>query len=188
MAIKIYIDQGHNPQNPNAGAEGNGFREQDLTFEVGLLLADFLNANPNFEARVSRPTPETGLGTSNVTSLRARVDDANSWGADYFISLHMNAAESPLANGAEAFVYSQDSPAYALAGDILRWIGYDTGISSRGVFLRPSLYVLRKTLMPALLLEMGFITNASDANFVATYPEMMAEAIYNGILNYFGTL
>ena len=105
MAIKIYIDQGHNPQNPNAGAEGNGFREQDLTFEVGLLLADFLNANPNYEARVSRPTPETVLGTSNVTSLRARVDDANAWGADYFISLHMNAAESPLANGAEAFVY-----------------------------------------------------------------------------------
>lgn len=36
MAIKIFIDQGHNPQNPNAGAEGNGLYEQDITYEVGL--------------------------------------------------------------------------------------------------------------------------------------------------------
>ena len=85
MAIKIYIDQGHNPQNPNAGAEGNGFREQDLTFEVGLLLADFLNANPNYQARVSRPTPETVLGTSNVTSL-GRVSMTQTLGAPIILS------------------------------------------------------------------------------------------------------
>ena len=73
MAIKIYIDQGHNPQNPNAGAEGNGLREQDLTYKIGVELAALINANPNLEARLSRPTPETTLGTSNSTSLSARV-------------------------------------------------------------------------------------------------------------------
>ena len=42
MAIKVYIDQGHNPVNPNAGAEGNGLREQDLVFVIGRELADVL--------------------------------------------------------------------------------------------------------------------------------------------------
>ncbi|MBE6592467.1 MAG: N-acetylmuramoyl-L-alanine amidase, partial [Ruminococcaceae bacterium] len=62
MAIKIYVDQGHNPQNPNAGAEGNGLREQDIVFRVGILLADLLRANPAFEVRLSRPTPEAQIG------------------------------------------------------------------------------------------------------------------------------
>jgi predicted phosphohydrolase len=45
MAIRIYIDQGHNPVNPNAGAEGSGYREQDLVYEIGVILADILEEN-----------------------------------------------------------------------------------------------------------------------------------------------
>ena len=88
MSIKIYVDQGHNPVNPNAGAEGNGLREQDLVYAIGQRLADRLRADPNFEVRLSRPTADTLLGTTNATSLAARVNEANRWGADYFISLH----------------------------------------------------------------------------------------------------
>ena len=95
MAIKIYIDQGHNPQNPNAGAEGSGLREQDIVYRIGQETAALLRANGNFDVRLSRPTPETVLGTSNSSSLAARVRDANEWGADYFISLHTNASDSP---------------------------------------------------------------------------------------------
>ena len=87
MATKIYIDQGHNPENPNAGAEGNGFREQDLVYSIGVLTAEYLRA-AGLDVRLSRPTETTQLGTSNTSSLAARVNDANSWGADYFISLH----------------------------------------------------------------------------------------------------
>ena len=105
MAIKIYIDQGHNPQAPNAGAEGNGLVEQDITYEVGTRLAELLRSNGNFEVRLSRPTPETSLGTSNATSLRARVDGANSWGADYFVSIHANASTNSSVSGSEANLY-----------------------------------------------------------------------------------
>ena len=62
MAIKIFIDQGHNPQNPNAGAEANGIREQDINYAVGKELEALLNADSRFEARVSRETPESSLG------------------------------------------------------------------------------------------------------------------------------
>lgn len=186
MAIKIYIDQGHNPQNPNAGAEGNGLREQDITYRVGQSLASLLRANGNFEVRLSRPTPETSLGTSATTSLQARVNDANSWGADYFISIHTNASSIESASGSEAFVYSQPSQAYSLAQDILVGISESTGLRDRGTFVRPGLYVLRKTNMPAVLAEIGFITNPDDAALMNSRPDLFAQGIYNGILDYLG--
>lgn len=185
MAIKIYIDQGHNPRNPNAGAEGNGLREQDIVFRVGLALRDLLVSNGNFDVRLSRPTADTQIGTSNSTSLRARVNDANAWGAEYFISLHTNAATSSAATGSEAFVYVIPSAAYNLSEDILQRMTAATGLPNRGTFARPGLYVLRKTAMPAILVELGFITNPGDAALMNENPGLFATGIYQGILDYF---
>ncbi len=186
MAIKIFIDQGHNPGNPNAGAEGNGLREQDLVYEIGVQTAELLRQNPNFEVRLSRNSPDEILGTTNSESLAARVNAANSWGADYFISLHTNASTIPTASGNEAYVYSYDSRAYELAQNILEGLTEYTGIPTRGVFERPTLYVLRRTAMPATLVELGFITNAAEAELMSEQPELFATGIYEGILNYFG--
>lgn len=184
MAIKIYIDQGHNPQNPNAGAEGNGLREQDLTYRIGVELARLINSNPALEARLSRPTQSTQLGTSNASSLAARVNDANSWGANYFISLHANASSAASASGIEGYVYSLDSSAGELSEDIVENLSEATGLRDRGVFARPSLYVLRRTAMPATLIELGYITNANDARLMNENPALFARGIYNGILEY----
>lgn len=186
MAIKIFIDQGHNPKNPNAGAEGNGLYEQNITYEVGVLLAEMLSANQNFETKLSRPTGDTSLGSSNAESLAIRASEANNWGADYFISIHANASTISAATGTEAFVYSTTTPAYALAQRITENISEKTGLPDRGVFVRPSLYVLRKTAMPATLVELGFITNPNDASLMDKHPNLFAEGIYNGILEYFG--
>ena len=186
MAIKIYIDQGHNPENPNAGAEGNGLREQDITYRVGKALGDLLRANPEFEVRESRPTPDTALGSSNTTSLQRRVQDANAWGADYFISIHTNASSIPSASGVESFVYQVNSPAFRLGEDITQSLSEATGLQDRGTKVRPGLYVLRRTAMPAVLAEIGFITNPSDAALMNSNPQLFAQGIYNGILEYFG--
>ena len=188
MAIKIYLDQGHNPVNPNAGAEGNGLREQDIVFPIGIELAALLNADPRFEARLSRPTPDTSIGTSNSSSLRLRVQDANSWGADYFISLHTNAAESSAASGSEGFAFSRPSAAFSLGTDILEGLSAATGLRNRGMKVRTNLYVLRKTVMPAVLIELGFITNRSDAFLMRDEPELFARGIYNGIVNYINSI
>ncbi len=185
MAIKIYIDQGHNPINPNAGAEGNGLREQDIVYRIGVALAELLRANGNFEVRLSRPSATTQLGTSTASSLAARVNEANAFGADAFISLHTNAATSSAATGSEAFVFSRPSAAYNLAEDILSRMTDATGLSNRGVFVRNGLYVLRKTSMPATLVELGFITNPSDAALMNNNPNLFATGIYQGILQYF---
>lgn len=186
MAIKIYIDQGHNPQNPNAGAEGNGLREQDITYRVGQALASLLRQSGNYEVRLSRPTPETQIGTSNSSSLRMRVDEANQWGADYFISLHTNASDIESASGVEAFAYSREGEAFALGEDIVKNLSEATGLRNRGMKVRPGLYVLRKTRMPAVLVEMGFITNPRDAALMNSNPALFAQGIYNGIVEYTG--
>ena len=185
MATKIYIDQGHNPQNPNAGAEGNGYREQDLTYRIGVELADILRAE-GYDVRLSRPMADTQLGTSNASSLAARVNEANEWDADYFVSLHANASTIPSASGSEALVYRVDSTAGRLGESILRYLSEATGLPNRGVTPRTNLYVLRRTRMPAVLVEMGFISNPGDAALMNNSPELFARGIYNGILEYLG--
>ncbi len=185
MAIKIYIDQGHNPEGANGGAVGNGLREQDITYRVGSALADLLRADGDYEVRLSRPTSTTSLGTSNTTSLRARVDDANAWGADYFISIHTNAASDPAASGTEAFSYAVGTSAFELGEDIVEGIVDITGLPDRGMKVRPGLYVLRKTNMPAVLVELGFITNPGGAALMNENPGLFARGIYNGIEEFF---
>ena len=185
MAIRIFIDQGHNPSNPNAGAEANGIREQDVNYEVGIALAELLNSDPNFVAEVSRATPDTSLGSTTAESLAARVNAARAFGADWFISIHSNASTITSASGTEGYVFSADSPAFEFAESIVEGISEYTGLADRGVFVRPSLFVLRRTSMPATLIELGFLTNPSDAALLRDDPELFARGMYAGILDYF---
>lgn len=186
LAIKIFIDQGHNPQGVNAGAEGFGMREQDITYNVGMYLADILRNDSRFEVKTSRNSPDEVLGTSNATSLATRVDAANSWPADYFISIHANANTNPAINGSEVYVYEEYSQAYYLAEQVLEAMVERVGTKDNGVRLNPSLYVLRRTNMPAILVELGYITNESDAQKLRDDQYEFAYAIYQGLLNYLG--
>lgn len=189
MSIKIYIDQGHNPSGYNTGAEGNGYYEQDITYEIGRRLNLLFSEQPEFETKLSRPTPDTIIGTNNSTSLSERVNEANSWGADLFLSLHNNAAENERASGNEALVYSPASTiAKAVGESILRQLTLTTGLRNRGIVYRPGLYVLKKTVMPAVLVEMGFITNSYDADLLVSSPYLFAVGIYRGVLSYYGML
>ncbi len=186
MAIRIFIDQGHNPYGFNAGAEGFGLREQDITYLVGAYLANILNADPRFDAVTSRKTPEEILGYDNSSSLRERVDMAAVWGADYFLSIHVNSNVNPAVNGTEAYVYRSDSEAYYMGEDIVAEIVRRLGTKNNGVIVRPSLYVLRRTSMPAVLIELAYISNYEDELLLSTEQYQFAYAIYVGLLNYFG--
>lgn len=183
---KIYIDQGHNPSGFNTGAEGNGLREQDVTYEVGRQLADLLRRSGNYEVRLSRGSPDEVLGTSNAGSLRARVQDANSWGADYFISIHTNASTDRSATGVEAYSYARNTVAFALGESIVEDLVSATGFPDRGMKVRPGLYVLKKTNMPAVLVEIGFISNPGEAAVMESDPSIFARGIYEGIVDYIG--
>lgn len=186
MAINIYVDQGHNPGNINAGASGNGLVESEVTYWVGIYLAALLFADQNFNVRVSRPLPDTVLGVDQSSSLRERVRQANEWPADYFISIHVNSNPSPSINGSEVYVYQYDSPAADLAENVLTSIVDMVGTRYNQVRENPSLYVLRRTSMPAILVELGYLTNKKDAEKLRNDQFAFAFAIYIGILDYFG--
>ena len=197
MATKIYIDQGHNPVNPNAGAEGNGLREQDLVYRIGVEFAELLRQNGGFDVRLSRPTPDTQLGSSTSSSLAARVNEANAWGADYFISLHTNASENGSASGSEAFVYSRPSEAFELGEDLLEGlvagkfggVGLDVYEEEEGIFYEDRSadiveddILARLMTFPNVLItsHMGFFTKeAMEA--IATQTLENAYSLENGL-------
>jgi N-acetylmuramoyl-L-alanine amidase len=81
-------------------------------------------------------------------------------------------------------VYTIPSVSEELGEDILIGLNQVTGLKNRGVKTRPGLYVLRKTNMPAVLVEIGFISNPNDANLMANSPQLFARGIYDGILDF----
>lgn len=186
MAIKIFIDQGHNPGVINAGAQGFGLFEQDITYNVGIYLSQMLAADPRFEVRTSRTYPEQVIGYNQSSSLIERVRMANEWPADYFISIHVNANVNPAINGSEVYVYQAYTQAYYLAEFVLEGIVNYAGTRNNEVRINSSLYVLRRTQMPSILVELGYITNYEDAQKLMNNQYDFAYGIYIGLLNYFG--
>ena len=194
--IKIYIDQGHNPFSPthppswNTGAsnEALGLYEQDLTYEIGILLAELLAQDDRFEVRLSRPTPETILGTDNDSALDFRTSDAAEWGADYFISLHINSYGEPSVDGIEVYTATTEGEQYELGKKLLNGLLDSTQLDDRGMRDGSHLRVLKNAKMPAVLLEMGYISNLNDATLLDESPELFAQGIYNGIQAYFDAI
>ena len=188
MAIKIFIDQGHNPGVINAGASANGLIESEVNYQAGIYLKQLLDTNCNFEVRCSRNSPDEVLGTDTRSSLQKRVEMANEWPADYFISLHCNSSHSIELSGSEVYVYAQNTPAYTLASDILNGLVEVAKTRDNGVRINPYFYVLRNTSMPANLVEMGYLTNSEDADKLKNDLFLFSLGIYVGILRYFGYL
>lgn len=187
MAIKIFIDQGHNPTgHPDVGASWYGQDEQNITYQIGIYLAEMLNNDPRFEARVSRPTPYTVLGTTVVSALNARVAMANQWPANYYISIHCNANPNTAINGTEVYIYKLYAHANWLAEQVLDGIVEAVGTKNNGVKVNPTLYVLRKTNMPAILVETAYMSNPSDAAKLRDNQYQFAQGIHTGIMRYFG--
>ena len=194
--IKIYIDQGHNPFSPthppswNTGAsnESLGLYEQDITYKIGILLSELLAEDERFEVRLSRPTAETILGTDNDSALDYRVNDAAVWGADYFISLHTNSYTDSSAKGLEVYTATGDTKGYALGEEVLGGLLESTELRNRGMKNGDHLRVLKNAKMPAILVEMGFISNDDEAKLLDESPELFARGIYDGIQTYFDAL
>lgn len=186
MAIKIFIDQGHNPGNINAGTSGYGLTEAQITYQVGIYLAELLLQDGRFEVRLSRRSPEDVLGFNQSSSLIERVQRANEWPADYFVSIHVNYNVNPVINGTEVYVYQTNTQAYYLAQHVLNSIVDTVGTRDNLVRTNPGLYVLRRTDMPAILVELAYLSNASDAEKLRDDQYGFAYGIYAGLLSYFG--
>lgn len=182
---KIFIDCGHNSSICDTGSTGFGLKEHDIAYSVGVLLAKKLK-EVGFNTRLSHSNSWEVLGTTITSSLNERVDKAHMFNADYYISLHTDGSPVSSAKGAHIRLYSFTSPAKPLAETIINEMLATLPLQGRAEILEEdtSLYVLRKTTMPALLIEMGFITNKENADLMKT-PEKLANAIFLGICKHF---
>lgn len=144
MSKKIYIDPGHSSIDP--GAVGYVV-ERDVNEKVSKYMNEHLQANY---------VCETLVGSITVDSLSAIAAEANTWGADLFVSNHFNAGGG---DGWEGLVYSSKNLAL---GQVFEKHVKAAGQNSRGVKYRPDLGVLRLTNMPAVLNEGAFVDNWND--------------------------
>lgn len=144
MSKKIYINPGHSNRDPGAvGYE----TERVLNVKVSNFMNEYLLAN--YEC-------ETKMNSGSMDSLNAICRDANTWGADLFVSNHFNAGGG---DGFEALVYNQKR---VELGKLFEKHVKSIGQNSRGVKLRPGLTVLANTNMPAVLNEGAFVDNKKD--------------------------
>lgn len=182
--MKIFIDAGHNDSKVDTGATGNGLREQDITYAVAHKLATKLKS-VGVDAKVSREKSTDILGTNTNSSLSKRTQMANQWGADLFISIHCNAAASASAKGTEVYTYNTSTKAYPVAKNICNAICNKLGTTNRGV-KTANFAVLKQTNMPAMLIELAFISNASDAKLLKNNQDDFVAAIFDEICLYYG--
>ena len=181
--MKIFIDAGHNDKLCDTGATGNGLKEQDITFAVSNILAEKFK-NVDVDVKLSRPTKSTILGTHLNSSLNERAELSNKWGADLFLSIHCNSFWLASANGTEVYAYSKKSTAYTLGEKIAKNISKQLGTYNRGI-KTGNFAVLKKTSMPALLIELAFIRNVNDAQKLKDRQEEFADAIFQEICEYY---
>ncbi|MED4978759.1 N-acetylmuramoyl-L-alanine amidase [Geobacillus stearothermophilus] len=177
---KIFFDKGHGGSDP--GAVANGLQEKVLTHKIVEYAMDYLQANyTGFAMRTSRKGDET-------LTLSQRAKMANDWGADVFVSVHINAGKG---TGFEIYAHpnaSQQSIALqnVLHGEILAAMRQFGNITDRGK-KRANYAVLRETKMPAVLTENLFI-DSNDAKHLKNeaFLKAVGEAHARGIAKFLG--
>ncbi|HEL2058686.1 TPA: N-acetylmuramoyl-L-alanine amidase, partial [Streptococcus suis] len=190
----IYLDAGHGGADP--GAVYFGHSEKTLNMKIQELVKSKLE-KAGYSVLYTR-TDDTFVG------LLDRSIKVNATNADLFISIHFNASPNASTNGIETYYYQYYSEypsrinaelhnneervarSASLANAIQSNLVQQTGAANRGV-LRNTFAVLRETATPAVLLELGYMSNAAESAKItsAAYQEKLATGIVNGILAYY---
>ena len=175
---KVIIDAGHGGQEPGAVYEGRQEKEDALrlAFDVGNALE-------------RRGISVSYTRVSDVyDSPYEKAAMANASDADIFLSIHRNAMPVPgTASGVENLVYEDSGTAGALGRNIGEALA-EAGWTDLGVKERPGLVVLRNAKIPAVLVEVGFINNEKDNEFLDANMAATADAIADGVLKTFREL
>lgn len=172
---KVFIDAGHGGSDP--GALGFGYRESDLNLQIAKKIESKLKSR-GIDVKMSR-------SSDIYYSLSERAEMANDYGADAFVSIHQNSAESASANGIETYYNRNKEEEKPLSNDVQTQVINKTGATNRGV-KNAEFTVLVKSNMISALVECGFISNESEVKNLSDsdYQDKLATGIADGIENY----
>ncbi|MEM9922393.1 MAG: N-acetylmuramoyl-L-alanine amidase [Cyanobacteria bacterium P01_D01_bin.50] len=173
--VLVMVDPGHGGKDPGAIGIG-GLREKDVILPISQKVVQILRKN-GVNAVLTR-------NTDYFVSLKGRVNMAERRDADLFVSIHANSLglSRPDISGLEVYYYNSGK---RLADTVRKSITRTVRVKDRGI-RRARFYVLRKTSMPAILVETGYVTGREDAAKLKQtwYRNKMAEGIADGILRY----
>ena len=172
MPVTVMLDAGHGGVNPGAVYEGR--QEKDDALALVLAIGPILQNN-GIDVLYTRTTDvyQTPLQKAEL---------ANEADVDYFVSIHRNSfPEDNVVSGVESLVYDLSGVKYEMAQNINAQLE-TVGFVDLGVKARPNLIVLRRTKMPAVLVEAGFINSNTDNMLFDANFQAIAQAIADGIL------
>ena len=169
--VTVVIDAGHGGYD-RGGIPGQRIAEKDMTLDVAQRLKNVLSAS-GYRVVMTR-------STDVFVPLGGRVAIANSYRNAIFVCIHFNATGRSGASGIETYFYSRES--LPLASAIHYYVTGGAPSANRGV-RRRGYYVLRRTSIPAVLIECGFLTNPTEAAYAqsVSYRQKLAEEIAAGI-------
>ena len=167
------IDAGHGGRDP--GAVYNGRQEKDDTLRLALAVGEILQNN-GLDVEYTRTTDV-------YESPYEKAMEANNAGVDWFLSIHRNSYPTDnKVSGVESLVYNLSGLKNQMAQNINEQLE-SVGFVNLGVKARPNLVVLKKTEMPAVLVEAGFINSDVDNQLFDDHFDDIAQAIAAGVLD-----
>lgn len=180
----IVIDAGHGGYDAGCIA-WDGTQEKDITLDIALSTGKLLK-EAGYNVVYTRMSDNVSWSEDNKEDLQSRIDIAESADADYYISIHINSSDyNDGASGYETYVDFNNNEMVEMAESIhsqLELLNYtqDRGLMDTNENL---LYVVNNNSVPALLLEVGFITDASDFDYMVNNSDDLAQAIADGIMD-----
>ena len=175
----IVIDAGHGGYDP--GAVSGSRLEKDDNLKMALAVQKSLQSAGGEEQKIIMTR-----STDVFIPLADRSEISNNNNADIFVSLHRNAADDKLVNGFETFVQTNSPPINTTYAKNVHNEILDVGVQTDRGVKQGNYSVLRNANAPAMLLELGFITNEKDNQLFDQNLEAYAAAIARGILKSLG--
>lgn len=179
---RVLIDAGHGGKDPGAVGFGN---EKDYNLPVALEVGRILQKY-GLEVIFSRTT-DVRMGDSVASDLINRTNKGKLYGVDISVSFHMNGDEDPSAEGFETFTYSRGVNELRLANAVHNHVIGTNLYVDRGV-KQKDLHMCREISGPAILVEMGFISNKEDYDVVNNKDTryLVARSVARGVLDFYG--
>lgn len=171
---KVIIDAGHG--GTDVGATSGGIYEKDITLDISKRVEKLLNQK-GYQVVMTRPN-------DTYVSLQDRVTISEKNDPDIFVSIHVNSSVRPEITGVETHYYHQES--MALAQTVHSSLASAVQSPNRGLF-KSKFYVINHTTVPAILVEIGFISNSGEREQLVgeKRKQATAKAIADGVENYF---
>ena len=184
----IVLDPGHGGSDP--GAIGpTGLQEKQVTLPIAEYLKSILEAK-GAKVILTRTTDVDVYGphASGVDELQARVNVANGNRADAFISIHINSFSNPNVGGIATYYFDGSDQSKKLASAVQGQIAEHSGFNGDRGIQPGNLYVLRHSLMPSILVELGFISNPKEEGHLkeSSTRQQFANELAKGLELYFG--